>query len=341
MLGLVTGIVFLIVVSFGVKGSLPAANRESGSAAQTIVIKWNGPLNVAAAGLVLGVNDGLFQEVRLSPRLEAGADDEEVARAVAASDQVIGHVSAMGFLRARAAGLPVVAIAASYIANSVRLFVLDATVLRSPSDLVGKSLACKSSSEVGLVVEALISRNGVQRSLVKVTDASSTVSQLISGAVDVLPGYQEIEGTELRSLNVSYRTLDPGAFGIHIPGSVYIVSAQMLANSSSVAEAFVSALLASWARADLSPNRTAEIIAKALGGSARPQDVIVLLEQQRDLIRPFGARMAELDLARWQDFQKLLLQQRWIADPVNLRAAIDFALVPDVYRKRSRSMQAD
>lgn len=341
MLGLVTGIGFLIVVSFGVKGSLPAANRESGSAAQSIVIKWNGPLNVAAAGVVLGVSDGLFQEARLSPRLEAGADDDEVARTVAASDQVIGHVSAMGFLRARAAGLPIVAIAASYIANSVRLFVLDATVLRRPTDLIGKSLACKSSSEIGMVVEAVISRNGVQRSLVKITDASSTVSQLISGAVDVLPGYQEIEGAELRSLNVSYRTLDPGAFGIHIPGGVYIVSAQMVANSSRVTEAFVSALLASWARADLNPKRTAEIIAEALGGGARPQDVIVLLEQQRDLIRPFGARMAELDLARWQDFQKLLLQQRVIVDPVNLRAAIDFALVPDVYRKRSRPVQVD
>lgn len=340
LLGLSAVIVFLVVVPFLLRGSLPAVTKEDRSAAQTAVIKWNGSLTAASAGVVLGVSDGLFKEVGLLLQLEVGADDDDVARAVAASDKVIGHVSAMGFLRARATGLPIVAVAASYIANSVRLFALDATALQGPSDLVGKSLAFRSSSEVGLVVEALISRNAVQRSFVKVADVSSTVSQLVSGAVDVLPGYQEIEGAELRRLNVLFRTLDPGAFGIHIPGSVYIVSTQMLANSSGRAEAFVSALLASWARADLDPNRTAAIVAAALGGDVRAQDVIVLLEQQRDLIRPFGARMGELDLARWQDFQKLLLQQRVISDPVNLHTAIDFALVPDVYRGRSRSVQA-
>jgi hypothetical protein len=30
-----------------------------------------------------------------------------------------------------------------------------------------------------------------------------------------------------------------------------------------------------------------------------------------------------------------------ISDPVDLRAAIDFSLVPDVYRRQSRSVQAD
>lgn len=341
LLVLSVGIASLAAVTFFLRDSLPAVNKADRSAARTMIIKWNGPLNAASAGVVLGVGDGLFREVGLSLRLEIGADDGEVARAVAASDQVIGHVSAIGFLRARAAGLPIVAIAASYVANSVRLFALNATSLQVPSDLVGKSLAYRSSSEVGLVVEALISRNAVQRSLVKVADASSSVPQLVSGAVDVLPGYQEIEGAELRRLNVPYRTLDPGAFGIHIPGSVYIVSAQMLGSSFRPAEAFVSALLASWDRADLDPNRTAAVLAAALAGGTSARDVTVLLEQQRDLIRPFGARMGELDLARWQHFQKLLLQQRVISDPVNLRAAIDFELVPSVYRNRSQSVRAD
>lgn len=341
LLSLAVGIMSLIAVSLLARGWSPIAIKEGKAASQPLTIRWNGPLTEAATGVILGVNGGLFQKVGLSSRLEVGADDNDVARAVAASDHIIGHVSAMAFLRARAAGVPVVAIAGSYVASSIRLFALDTTALQSPSDLVGKTLAYKSSSEVGFVVEALISRNAVQRSLVRVTDASGTVQQLVAGAIDVLPGYLEVEGAELRRLKVPYLALDPGAFKIHIPGSVYIASTQMLATSSSAAEAFVSALLASWAHADLDPNRTAAIVAAAIGRTARPEDTSILLAQQRDLIRPFGARMAEIDLARWQEFQKLLLQQRVISDPVDLRAAIDFSLVPDVYRRQSRSVKAD
>lgn len=341
LLSLAVGIVSLIAVSLFIGGWSPIAIKEGKSASQALIIKWNGSLTEAAAGVVLGVNDGVFQKAGLSSRLEVGVDDGDAAKAVAASDRIIGHVSAMAFLRARAAGQPVVAIAGSYVANSIRLFALEATGLQSPSDLVGKTLAYRSSSEVGFVVEALISRNAVQRSLVRVTDAVGTVQQLIAGAIDVLPGYLEVEGAELRRLKIPYRALDPGAFKIHIPGTVYIASTQMLARSSSSAEAFISALLTSWSRADLDPKRTAAIVAAAIGRGARPEDTTIMLEQQRDLIRPFGARMAELDLARWQEFQKLLLQQRVISDPVDLRAAIDFSLVPDVYRRQSRSIQVD
>ncbi|QOZ66928.1 hypothetical protein WN72_11855 [Bradyrhizobium arachidis] len=342
LLGGLVGVMSLIAASLLVREWSPIGSKEQGKATlQALIIKWNGPLTEAAAGVVLGVNDGVFQKAGLSSRLEVGVDDDDVVKAVAASDRIIGHVSAMAFLRARAAGMPVVAIAGSYVASSIRLFALDTTALQTPSDLVGKTLAYRASSEVGFVVEALISRNAVQRSLVRATEATGTVEQLMAGAIDVLAGYLEVEGAELRRLKVPYRVLDPGAFKIHIPGTVYIASTQMLATSSSSAETFVSALLASWARADLDPRRTAALVAAAIGRAATPERSMTMLEQQRDLIRPFGARMAELDLARWQEFQRLLLQQRVISDPVDLRAAIDFSLVPDVYRRQSRSVQAD
>ena len=60
-----------------------------------------------------------------------------------------------------------------------------------------------------------------------------------------------------------------------------------------------------------------------------------LLDEQRELIRPFGERVSEFSLPRWTDTQKQLLQLQILKEPVDLSKAVTFEILKDVYRRRS------
>jgi ABC-type nitrate/sulfonate/bicarbonate transport system substrate-binding protein len=305
------------------------------------LLKWNGPITPTAAGVIVAQMDGLFAREGMTITLQAGQDDAEVATTVAADDHVIGQVTAYGFLKARTAGLPIVAFASSYATSSVELYALATTTLNAPADLAGKIISYKPDSEIGSSVEALIRTQQIPRSQIRMTETPASVEQLIAGRIDILPGRSEVEGESLRGLKIPFRVLNPAAFGVRSVGSVYIVSEQGLARHPDAVERFLSAVIEGWDAAYANLDRTVPLITKALDTPPVTTSIADFMNRQRSYIRPFGARAGELDLARWRELQDRLLAQRLISRTIDLREAVTFSLVPELYRTRLKSLTSN
>jgi ABC-type nitrate/sulfonate/bicarbonate transport system substrate-binding protein len=313
------------------------ADRPAGDD-QRYGVRWNSPLSASAIGILFGIETGLFAREGLTITILDGITDALTAAAVAADDHTIGQVSAVGFLRARAAGLQVVAIASSYIANSVELYALQSTVIDTPGDMAGKSIAYNPDTDCGSIVDALIRRQNIPRAGLKISETPDPVSRLIQGDVNVIAGHWESEGQRLRASGAPFRTLSPDAFGVHTAGSVLIVSERMIAAHSNIPERFLAALFAAWNGAYTDYGRTADLTRLRIGDDGNPAPVAELMEGQRRYLRPLGTRMGELNMSRLREMQDLLLAQRSIQRSINLSAAANPLIVQEVYRQGLKSL---
>jgi len=129
--------------------------------------------------------------------LRHGIDDADAISTVVADDHVIGLASGEGFLKARAEGLPIVAFASSYVLSSMEFFTLPGTRLLEPADLQGKRIGYKPGPETDISLYALIARNAVAQSGIKIVESDQALSDLLDGRIDVLIGHRDVEGQAL------------------------------------------------------------------------------------------------------------------------------------------------
>ena len=312
----------------------PVSKAESKPAASNYVLKLNGALSPSSAGALIAISDGLFERLGMNVRLLPGSGDADVAASVATDDHVIGLVSAQGFLQARADGLPVVAFGASYIISSVEFFALSNKRLLGPDDFEGKRIGYIPGSEAPAVLRAFIARNCISQSGLKVVESDNALADLIRGDIDILVGRVDVEGRELENSNASYRSLSPDSFGVHPMGTVYIANERTFLSPGTL-EKFLTAVVAGWNLAYSDENRTFPIIAAAVRDKSTPAQMSRFMDRQRLLLRPSGARLGELEPAKFRELQDSLVQHRIISQSSDLNVAINLAILDELYRAKS------
>jgi putative hydroxymethylpyrimidine transport system substrate-binding protein len=314
-------------------GEAQQAALPSSPVVSEYILKTNSALTPSSAGALIAIAEGLFQQEGLSVQLRPGKDDADVTAAVAADPHIIGIASAQGFLKARADGLPVVAFAASYMVNSLQFFALPGTRLIGPADLEGKRIGYKAGLEASTILYAFIAQNSIAQSGLKIEVSDSAASDLMGGKIDVLLGHIEVEGQELEKAGIPYRSLSPGAFGVHAMGPVYFANERAFSASHNLVK-FFTAVAKGWNSAYSDYHQSIPIIARAIGEEPNFAQISLCMDAQRRLLRPYGARLGELD-PQWFDFlQAQLLQQRIIQQPVDIARALNSNVLADVYRSK-------
>src|SRR6266702_2297520 len=316
-------------------GQSEALKSEIAPAQYTL--RLSGPISPSSAGTILALSDGLFLREGLSISLVAGADDSDAISAVAADENTIGLASAAGFLKARAEGIPIVAFAASYIVNSAEFYSLPRISVLSPSDLEGKRIGYRPGPEISTLLQAFVARNGIAQSKLQLVETDKPLQDLVDQKIDVLVGHRDIEGQELDRLNVDYRSLSPDSFGIHFAGPVYFAHQRAFSKQRNL-QKFLIATANGWKAAYSDYERTVPIIARAIHAPPPPPLISRLMDAQRHLLRPFGARFGELDSRRLQVLQAQLLQRRIIREPIDLTRAIDYDVLKEAYRREANTL---
>ncbi|WP_456843419.1 ABC transporter substrate-binding protein [Bradyrhizobium sp. USDA 4486] len=302
-------------------------------------VKWNASINYSAVGVTFGIERGFFDRAGLTLAVQDGTSDADTAASVAGDDHMIGQVSASGFLRARSAGLDVVAFAASYIVNSTEIYTLRLTKIESPGDLSGKAIAYDPAADSNSIFDALVRRNGIPRSGLIIVETQELASRLIRGDVDVIVGKWEKDGLDLKESGIRFQAVSPDAFGIHSLGSVYIASSKLITGHPEVLEHFLVGLFAAWDAAYQDYGQLAAMSDRRAFGNADVARIGEAMDRQRQFLRPLGTRMGELDATRLREMQNLLLTQRAMVKALDLYAAANFTLVREIYRQRLKALE--
>ncbi|WBL80304.1 ABC transporter substrate-binding protein [Bradyrhizobium xenonodulans] len=300
-------------------------------------LKLSGQISPAAAGTIMAMADGLFQNNGLRVRLVAGSGDGDALSAVAADENTISIVSAAGFLKARADGLPIVAFATSFAISPFEFFALPDTTLFGPSDLEGKRIGFSPEPDFFNILYQFASKNSLAQSRLRLVESGTPLQDLLDRKTDVLLGRRDVDGQELERRNIDYKVLSPDSYGIHAPGALYVANERAFAKRRNL-EKYLAATAGGWNAVYADYGRTVPIIAKSIAPSLPAPLISRLLDAQRRFLRPFGVRFGELDTRRIRVLEEQLLRRRVIQNPVDLKRAINDDVVKEAYRKEAKAL---
>ncbi|QPF90282.1 ABC transporter substrate-binding protein [Bradyrhizobium commune] len=297
-------------------------------------LKLSGPISLAAAGTIVAIANGLFDDRGLRVHLVGGSSDDDSLSVVGADENTIAIASAAGFLKARANGMPIIAFAAAYTVSPVQFFTLPSTTLFEPADLEGKQIGFIPDPDVSNILSEFISRNSLAQGKLRLVEVDTPWRALRDRKADVILGRFDVDGQELDRRNIEYKVLSPDSYGVHAPGPVYVANEKAFARRREL-EKFLIATAEGWNAVYTDYNKTIPVIAKSIDITFSPQFISRFLDIQRRFLRPTGTRFGELDIRRIRVLQEQLLQRRVIQNPVDLTRAVKDDVVKEAYRNQT------
>ncbi len=214
------------------------------------------------SGFQAAEKEGYYTEaglaVELRPAFNAEGVIVEAIGAVVAGEADFGVASSDSLMVARAAGQPVVAIAAIYQRSPNALLSLAGTGVTRPSDLVGKTVTVSGASNIYL--RAVLKNTGVDETSVNIVDRTDfSTGELTSGAVDAIDAYITNEPSTLEREGIAYNLMVFADFGVDGYANIIFVTEDTLTNRPELVEAFLRATFKGYQIAVDDPEKAATL----------------------------------------------------------------------------------
>lgn len=326
---------FLAVAACIVLGALATSGVSAKEyTKETIILYWPWKMDVGMTAISSAKADGAFAKDGIDLQLNLGVPEAEMISRVTSTPNVIGMTTASEFLRARAGGAPIVAFAAGALENSAVFYVSPDSKIRGPSDFAGRSVGYQVGEETAALYEIMMNRSRLSRSTIKEIPIAQDTQPFSQREIDVWPGYVGRTSLQLLSASLPFRTIKPADFGAHLLGTVYFTSESTLQRHPDALRRFLGVLIDGWEATFGNYDQSLARLMQSQTPALNRATAELLLDEQRQLVRPLGERVAEFGQARWTDTQNQLLQFRMLKKSVDLTGAVTYELLKDVYRRR-------
>jgi NitT/TauT family transport system substrate-binding protein len=234
---------------------LPAA---AGSHLFTIRMQLGWLASNGIMGEVMADHLGYFEEEGLALEIVPGGPNVDGVPAVASGANNLGSISSSpSLMLARAAGLPVKCIAAGYQRHPFTYFSLTGNPVRTPQDLIGKTVATQGTARI--LLRALLAHNGISEDDVEVTVMGGDMSALMTGQVDVATGWN----TNVNALSIlGDQRVDMPLWdaGIQLYANPFYTTDDMLAENGDKIQAAIRAISRGWGAAYENPEAAVDAL---------------------------------------------------------------------------------
>lgn len=229
---------FITVTSAGAAGS--KINMQLGWLAS------NGIL-----GEVVANRMGFYDEEGIELEITPGGPGVDGVASVAAGRAEVGQLSSSpSLMLARSAGIPVKAFAAGYQKHPFTYFSLSDNPIRTPSDMIGKTIATQPTAMI--LLRALLAKNGISEDQVEAVNMGSDMNQLMTGQVQAVTGWQT-NTNALRILGDKRVDMMLWDAGIKLYANVYYTTDEVLEEHSDVLARFLTGSARGWGHARSNP----------------------------------------------------------------------------------------
>ncbi len=304
----------LTVALTAVVSSVPSRANES----ITIRLKW---LNQAQfAGYYVAKEKGYYSAAGLDVKIEPGGPDFPAVQMVAGGSEQFGVTGADQILVAREKGVPVVALAVLYRKNPFVLFALSKSGIDKPAKFTGKNIGVKLGGNEELIYRAVIKSADVDKSKLTETPVKFDITPLLTGQVDVWPGYliNEVIATKERGFDVTI--ISPADYEISLYADTLFTTEKMLKEKPEIVRAFVTATMKGWAEAVANPEEAAKITVK-YGSKLTYEHELAMMKASIPLLKPDDKPLGSMDEAGWKRVESLLISGKFLKGPVALNKA--------------------
>ena len=135
---------------------------------------------------------------------------------VTGGNEQFGVTGADQILIARSKGVPVVALAVVYRRNPFVLFSLAKSGINGPADYIGKKVGLKIGGNEELIYRAILAKVKIDKSALTEIPVKFDITPLLTGTVDVWPGYLINEVLAAKEKGFAVNVVYPSDYGIDL-----------------------------------------------------------------------------------------------------------------------------
>jgi ABC-type nitrate/sulfonate/bicarbonate transport system substrate-binding protein len=293
--------------------------------AVTLRLKW---LNQAQfAGFYVAQEKGYYKAEGVTVNIQPGGPDFPAVQMVTGGNEQFGVTSADQILIARSKGVPVVALAVIYRRNPFVLFSLAKSGIKTPADFVGKNVGVKLGGNEELIYRAVLAKAGIDKSKLTEVPVKFDITPLLTGTVDVWPGYLINEVLAATEKGFEVNVIYPSDYGIDLYADTLFTTEKILNEKPDLVKRFVAATLKGWNTAIAAPEEAAKITLK-YGDKLTYDHELAMMKASVPLLKPDDKPIGSMDLAGWTSAQKLLLAAGFQKQPVDVEKAFTTQAMP-------------
>lgn len=249
-----------------------------------------------------GLAQGIYKAEGIDLEIRPPSAGQQNEVFIGTGREQFGVANADGFIRARASGVPVVAVMADEPDTPFSVITLKKDNYTSPSQLKGKKISWFQSNVKGLL-EPLLIKGGLSRNDVEYVNVArgAEVQMLAAGQVDAVFGYHFGQALTLDMRGFPTSVMPLKDYGVQFYGTVIYTSEQLLKSNPDLVKRFVRATMKSliWTASNkeaavaevvkVSPDRDLKLETKKL-------EIIYGLYSTPDYAQRFGL----MNDAKWQ-----------------------------------------
>ena len=303
------------IVAAVLTGMLTSAQADE---SVTLRLKWFHQAQFA--GFYVAKDKDFYKSAGLNVDIQPGGPDFPAIQMVAGGNEQFGVTGADQILIARSKGVPVVALAVIFRRNPFVLFSLAKSGIKVPADYVGKNIGVKIGGNEELIYRAVLAKAGIDKSKLNEIPVKFDITPLLTGTVDVWPGYLINEVLAAKEKGFDVNIVSPTDYGIDLYADTLFTTEKMIKEKPDVVRKFVAATLKGWSSAIAAPEEAAQITVK-YGLKLTYDHEFAMMKASLPLLRPDAKPVGSMDAANWTAAQKLLVDAGFQKAPVDVTKA--------------------
>jgi NitT/TauT family transport system substrate-binding protein len=302
-----------------------ACTNKQEQAQEKVVYRLKWLFNISVVGDLYAEHRGFFAAQGLDVEIKPGSPERDAIKELELGRAQFGVASADQVIRALEKGAPIVVIAQLFQKNPLQWLYRTADVtIRVPQDLKGRTIGITLGGNDETIMRALLTRYGIAQHDVDLYSVRYDYTPFYQRQVDLWPVYQNAEGIviagKLGQEGETVRFFNPDAFGIRFVANSIVTTRQMLQDQPETVAKFLAVLLRGWQEALDPANATLTLKTLQMFDKDTPLEILhKQLEATRKLMTPRpGTALGTIDVAAWRQTERIMLEQRLIADPVGV-----------------------
>jgi NitT/TauT family transport system substrate-binding protein len=276
---------------------------------------------------------GYFREQGIEiAAVRTGTSSSDALGLVGTGKANFGFADLPSLAVSREQGVPAVALVAVNQQSPLAMIALaKRRILENPKDLQGLNIGVQPAGSTYVFLKAFLAANGMRLADIKETSVAPPYEDdLLSGAVDAVPGYidAEVPVLEARSGGSGSLSILLGSdFGYTVFGSGLFTSEKMIAERADLVRRFVKAYVKAFADVISNPEAAADSIIRA-NVDAAPKDVLIK-QLEADLKHTFLSNQTKehgigwMTGDQWKETARVLAGQGVLNKPADIDRAYD------------------
>jgi NitT/TauT family transport system substrate-binding protein len=286
-------------------------------------LKWR--FNISVVGDLWADAHGNFARNGLKVNLKPGGPEKDAIKELEIGHAQFGIASADQIIRAVSKGSPIVVLAQLFQVNPLHwIYRPDRTPLRTPADLKGKTIGITYGGNDETIMRALLSKYNIREDQVNLFSVRYDYTPFYKGEVDLWPLYRNAQapiiGDKLLKAGERFDLMNPSALGIRFVANSVVTTQKLMDERPDTVKRFISALMEAWREALFSENKDKAVETVLKYNPETPADIVgKQLAATRILMMPRkGFTFGKIDTEAWKQTEKIMLDQKLIAAPVNI-----------------------